>query len=256
MRNFILAKGWLALPLCLALLSTQCKRRQAVAVAVGGPVADSASRPVQGPMAIALPPALAAKLNPDYTFCKGRLKALYQGENQSLPFTISFRTERGVQTTFAVTAALGIPVATGWIRTDSVYVDNRMGGGTVKEPLARLRDMTGLPADLGVLEAILSGRYALPAGFAPTAASDTNLAALPLPQTDWQLTMAVPKAQAWPSGLALQGREGRFSVSNQDVGPGPGPGRTTIVQQDSAGRVLTSLRLDAVSREFNTARDK
>lgn len=236
---------------CAALLMllpfAACKKREKVPA---GTAIQPDTTPSTVLRPVSLPSGLASRLQPGYRKCQGKLRAVYQDEKQTLPFTLSFKTERGVRTSFTVTAMLGIPVATGWIRPDSVYVDNRLGGQKIKEPLTRLTDITGLPPDLAVVEGILSGQYSLPRGFAPIAASDSSLTAYPLPDDTYKLTAVFSKLVTWPSEMLLSDGMNQYAIRNYAEGFTPGPGRTFLVQTDSAGKVLSSVKLETSSRKF------
>jgi hypothetical protein len=152
---------------------------------------------------------------------------------------------------FTVTAYLGIPVATGWVRADSVWVDSKLNGQKIKEPLSRLTEITGLPPDLGVVEGLLTGQYSIPKGFAPVAVTDTSLTAYPLPNNDWQLNMRFDPISVWPKHIDLKDSDGAYSIRNWDSGPFLGPKNTSLVQTDSTGKVLTTLKLEVLSRKFS-----
>lgn len=233
----------------LALLSfAACKKRDKVPA--GTALSTDTTTPPARLRPITLPDGLTSRLQPNYRKCQGKLRAVYQDEKQTLPFTLNFKTERGVRTSFTVTAMLGIPVATGWIRPDSVYVDNRLGGQKIKEPLTRLTEITGLPPDLAVVEGILSGQYSLPKGFVPVSANDSSLVAYPLPDDTYRLTALFAKLMSWPSEMLLSDGLNQYAIRNYAEGTGPGPGRTFLVQTDSAGKVLSSVKLETSSRKF------
>ena len=237
----------IALPLSLALFSA-CRKQKQVSPSAQAK-SDTAYEEVSF-APIALPQSLASRLQPSYTRCQGKLKAHYQDKDQSLPFTLHFKTQRGVITTFTVTALLGVPVATGWIRKDSLFVDNRIGGSSIKEPLTRLTDMTGLPPDLAVVESVLTGRYVLPAGFKAVAATDSSFQAIPFPDGMRKLTALFSIGKTWPKDMSLNDPSGQYAIHNYEEGRNTEPGRTHLVQTDKIGNVLTTIRLEALSRKF------
>jgi hypothetical protein len=208
------------------------------------------ARPVERLQPVPLTLTLAAKLKPSYTRCNGKLKVLYQDKDNSLPFTLHFKTERGVATTFTVTAALGVPVANGWIRNDSVYVDSKLGGQRIKEPLMRLTELTGLPPDLGVVESLLTGKYVLPSGFMPVTVTDTNLVAYPLPSSDWRLTSHFNMPESYPMEMELSDQQGTYTIRNSTGEGSSGPSKTTIVQADRSNTVQATIKIDVLQRKF------
>jgi len=236
---------------CVAVFSS-CKKKQVTLepfpIVTG---VDSSNNEVAVLKPIALPLALDSILHPTYTMCEGKIKAVYQDENRRLPFTINFKTVRGVKSIFTVTASIGIPVATGWVRNDSVWIDSRFSNQKIKEPLTKLTDITGLPPDLSVVEGVLTGQFAIPKSFFPVEATDSTLLAYPLPDTEWRLLMTFTSKDTWPHKIELRDGAGTYTIVNTNYGPFPGPKNSMLVQSDSSGKVLTSLKLETLSRRFS-----
>ena len=172
-------------------LFSACKRKAQLLAQATTPEqkTDSLCRPSKETVlqAVLLPDSLVQKLTPRYQYCEGKFKCVFQNKDQRLPFTLHFKTTRGQQTTFTLTAAFGLPVAAGWVRADSLYFHNKLDGSRIKEPLDLVYQYTGLPPDLGLLEGVLSGQYSMPRGFVATQVQDTMLVAYPLPNQTYRL---------------------------------------------------------------------
>jgi len=144
----------------------------------------------------------------------------------------------------------GVPVATGWIRADSVYFANKLDGTKIKQPLSSLQELTGLPPDLAMVESVLSGSYTLPAHYVPTLVQDTLLQAHPLPAAQPSLTLSYTYKCQYPSYIEFKDEVGKYYIRNTSAPSIAGPASTILVQEDSAGIVQTRLKMEVLSRKF------
>jgi hypothetical protein len=196
---------------------------------------------------IALPDSVAKRLEPSYQYAEGKYRCHFEGAGQKQSFQLQAKIWRGKRTEFTVIAAFGIPIATGWATADSVLVHNKLDGSKHKAPLSRISELTGLPPDLLWLEAVLSGRYAIPQGFVPVALSDSTMEARPLPDTALALRYTFAANNTWPKLATLGWPSGTFSVENSAKAGGNAIHASKVLQLDSLGQVQTMLRMEVVS---------